>query len=37
MSAMDTPPDPQALVDQFAAGYRFQLDEFQRRGCLALW
>jgi ATP-dependent RNA helicase HelY len=36
MSAMDTPPDAQALVDQFAAGYRFQLDEFQRRGCLAL-
>jgi len=47
MSPMDTdprsarglglsPPDPQALVDQFAGGYRFQLDEFQRRGCLAL-
>jgi ATP-dependent RNA helicase HelY len=47
MSRMDTnpgsagglglsPPDPRALVDQFAGGYRFQLDEFQRRGCLAL-
>ena len=36
MSAMVTPPDAQALVDQFAAGYRFQLDDFQRRGCLAL-
>ena len=24
------------LVEEFAAGYPFQLDEFQRRGCLAL-
>jgi ATP-dependent RNA helicase HelY len=29
-------PDPQALVEQFAGGYRFELDDFQRRGCLAL-
>ena len=35
MSAMDT-PDPRALVDEFAGGYRFELDEFQRRACLAL-
>ena len=34
MSAMDT--HPRALVDQFAGGYRFELDDFQRRGCLAL-
>jgi ATP-dependent RNA helicase HelY len=25
-----------ALVDEFAAAYPFELDEFQRRGCLAL-
>jgi ATP-dependent RNA helicase HelY len=35
MSAMDN-QDPQALVDEFAGGYRFELDDFQRRGCLAL-
>jgi ATP-dependent RNA helicase HelY len=29
-------PDPKALVDQFAGGYAFDLDDFQRRGCLAL-
>ena len=29
-------PDPQALVEEFAAGYRFELDDFQVRGCLAL-
>jgi ATP-dependent RNA helicase HelY len=28
--------DPKALVDEFAGGYRFELDDFQRRGCLAL-
>jgi ATP-dependent RNA helicase HelY len=33
MSAMD---DPRTLLDEFAAGYGFALDEFQRRGCLAL-
>src|SRR5215218_9666641 len=34
-----SPPDtldPKALVDEFAGGYRFELDDFQRRGCLAL-
>jgi ATP-dependent RNA helicase HelY len=31
-----SPLDPQALVDQFAGGYSFELDDFQRRGCLAL-
>src|SRR5918999_2669658 len=46
MSAMDDPrstggpglgpPDPQAAVERFAGGYRFELDDFQRRGCLAL-
>ncbi|MFL6219955.1 MAG: DEAD/DEAH box helicase, partial [Actinomycetes bacterium] len=48
MSRMDNPrptgrlglsppdPDPQALVEEFAGGYRFELDDFQRRGCLAL-
>jgi ATP-dependent RNA helicase HelY len=30
------PPDPRALVDEFAGGYPFDLDDFQRRGCLAL-
>jgi ATP-dependent RNA helicase HelY len=30
------PLDAQELVDEFAGGYRFELDEFQRRGCLAL-
>ncbi len=29
-------PDPHGLVEEFAAGYRFELDDFQRRGCLAL-
>ena len=28
--------DPHALVEEFADGYRFELDDFQRRGCLAL-
>jgi ATP-dependent RNA helicase HelY len=28
--------DPQALVAEFARAYPFELDEFQRRGCLAL-
>jgi ATP-dependent RNA helicase HelY len=28
--------DAAALVDEFAAGYPFALDEFQRRGCRAL-
>jgi len=28
--------DPEALVEEFARGYPFELDEFQRRGCLAL-
>ena len=41
MSVMPHHPDPQALdpralVEQFAGGYRFELDDFQRRGCLAL-
>jgi ATP-dependent RNA helicase HelY len=42
MSAMTAPPapsvlpDPHALVEEFAAGYRFDLDDFQVRGCLAL-
>src|SRR5262245_46919501 len=42
MSAMDSPRpptdplDPKALVEQFAGGYRFELDDFQVRGCLAL-
>ncbi len=39
MSAMEHlphDPDPQALVDRFASGYSFELDDFQRRGCLAL-
>ena len=34
MSAMDSPPDPRALVEEFAGGYRFDLDDgraaFQR-------
>ncbi|HEU4398557.1 MAG TPA: DEAD/DEAH box helicase [Actinomycetota bacterium] len=30
------PSAPQALVDRFASGYSFDLDDFQRRGCLAL-
>src|SRR5262245_28723205 len=29
-------PDAGALVDEFARAYPFELDEFQRRGCLAL-
>src|SRR6266545_91505 len=28
--------DPQALVAEFARAYPFELDEFQRRGCIAL-
>jgi ATP-dependent RNA helicase HelY len=28
--------DPRALVAEFARAYPFELDEFQRRGCLAL-
>jgi ATP-dependent RNA helicase HelY len=28
--------DPEALVAEFARSYPFELDEFQRRGCLAL-
>jgi ATP-dependent RNA helicase HelY len=37
MSAMNAPQDdPTALVERFAGGYRFELDGFQRRGCLAL-
>jgi len=36
MSVMPHHPDSQALVEQFAGGYRFELDDFQRRGCLAL-
>ncbi|HYT25344.1 MAG TPA: DEAD/DEAH box helicase, partial [Actinomycetota bacterium] len=31
-----TATDPAELVEQFAAGYPFELDDFQRRGCLAL-
>jgi ATP-dependent RNA helicase HelY len=30
------PADPRSLVDEFARGYSFELDDFQRRGCLAL-
>jgi ATP-dependent RNA helicase HelY len=30
------PDNPVALVDEFASGYPFALDDFQRRGCLAL-
>ncbi len=30
------PIDPVALVEEFASGYPFDLDDFQRRGCLAL-
>ena len=30
------PIDPVALVKEFASGYPFDLDDFQRRGCLAL-
>ena len=32
------PQDPEAaaLVEEFAAGYPFELDDFQRQGCLAL-
>jgi ATP-dependent RNA helicase HelY len=30
------PGDPRALVEEFAGGYTFELDDFQRRGCLAL-
>ena len=29
-------PEAAALVDEFAAGYPFELDDFQRQGCLAL-
>jgi ATP-dependent RNA helicase HelY len=29
-------PGAAALVDEFAAGYPFELDDFQRQGCLAL-
>ena len=29
-------PDPGALFEEFGRGYRFGLDDFQRRGCLAL-
>jgi ATP-dependent RNA helicase HelY len=41
MGAMDEPTTtasapPRALVEEFARGYAFELDEFQRRGCLAL-
>jgi ATP-dependent RNA helicase HelY len=39
MGAMETTAlttEPEALVDEFAAGYAFELDDFQRRGCLAL-
>src|SRR5919201_1719257 len=37
MGGMDEPTrSPQALVDEFARGYPFELDDFQRRGCLAL-
>src|SRR5919201_1235135 len=37
MGGMDEPTrSPQALVDEFARGYAFELDEFQRRACLAL-
>src|SRR5215204_6290176 len=41
MSGMPHHPDPQALdpralVEQFAGGYRFELDDFQRRGCFTL-
>jgi ATP-dependent RNA helicase HelY len=32
----DPTPEQRALVDEFAAGYPFDLDDFQRRGCLAL-
>jgi ATP-dependent RNA helicase HelY len=28
--------DPEALLEEFARSYPFELDEFQRRGCLAL-
>jgi ATP-dependent RNA helicase HelY len=28
--------DARSLVDEFARGYSFELDDFQRRGCLAL-
>jgi ATP-dependent RNA helicase HelY len=30
------PDEPDALVAEFASGYPFALDDFQRRGCLAL-
>ncbi len=38
MSPMQHTPlgDPRALVEEFAGGYAFELDDFQRRGCLAL-
>ena len=36
MTASPGLPDPHALVEEFAAGYRFDLDDFQVRGCLAL-
>jgi hypothetical protein len=29
---LDARSDPQALVEEFAGGYRFELDEFQVRG-----
>jgi ATP-dependent RNA helicase HelY len=34
--AADPGVGPRALVDEFARGYSFELDDFQRRGCLAL-
>jgi ATP-dependent RNA helicase HelY len=33
---MQQVPEAAALVDEFAAGYPFELDDFQRQGCLAL-
>ena len=29
-------PEAAALIEEFAAGYPFELDDFQRQGCLAL-
>ena len=36
MSGMRQDQDARSAVEQFADGYRFELDDFQRRGCLAL-
>src|SRR5919201_2466693 len=37
MGGMDEPTQsPETLVEEFASGYSFALDDFQRRGCLAL-